>query len=197
MPSQELSKHLGLCFAQLGKLARSVHHRAVVLAQLGAVAGQWLHRRRKALLTEPIGDFLNCGRRRSISRRGRDAKQAPSTLVGEILDSFPAVSLGEEPEGLEREGVIGLLTGCSSGPGEGENLTWSTPPRARLGSIGHLVRCLNQTGVLEGFERPTYRRGRRSQLLGQCGGRARPPLGEAPRNALCGVGREFHNTIVS
>ena len=196
MPAQNFPEHFGFRLAEFGKLARSVHHRAVVLAQLGAVAGQWLHRRRKALLTEPIGDFLH---RCALTGGGRlrNAEQTPGPVVGKLLNRFPTVPLGEESQGLEREGVIGLLTGCSSGPGEGENLTWSTPPRARLGSIGHLVRCLNQTGVLEGFERPTYRRGRRSQLLGQCGGRARPPLGEAPRNALCGVGREFHNTIVS
>jgi hypothetical protein len=50
---------------------------------------------------------------------------------------------------------------------------------------------------LQRLEWPAHRRGRRSHLLRQRSGRTRPALSEAPRNALRGFGREFHNIIVS
>ena len=196
MPSQKLPEHLGLGVTEFGELACGIHHRAVVLAQLGAVTGQRFDRCCEALFTQTIGHFMN-GRRPARNCGVRDAQKAPRPIVGKLLDSFPAVSLGEEPQGLECEGIVGLLTGRSTSSGEGENLAWSAASWTRLRSVRHLVRCLDQTCFLQRLEWPAHRRGRRSHLLRQRSGRTRPALGEAPRNALRGFGREFHNIIVS
>jgi len=196
VPSQKLPEHLGLGITEFGKLACGIHHRAMVLTQLSAIAGQWFDRRRKSLLAETIGHFMN-SRRTASNCRVRNAQKAPCPIVGELLDRFPSVPLGEEPQGLEREGVIGLFTRRSTGTGEGENLAGPTAPRTWLGSVGHLVRCLDQPCFLQRFEWPAHRCSGRSQLLRERSGCTRPALGEAPRNALCGFGREFHNIIVS
>lgn len=196
MPSQKLPEHLGLGLTEFGELACGVHHRAVVLAQLSAVMGQWFDRRRKSLLAETIGHFMN-SRRTASSYRVLNAQKAPSPFVGKCLDRFLAIPLGEESESLERESVVGLLAGRSTSSGEGENLAGSTASWTGFRSVGHLVRCLDQPCFLQRFEWPAHRCSGRSQLLRERSGCTRPALGEAPRNALCGFGREFHNNIVS
>ena len=139
--AEQFAKGFGLGLTELGELPRRINHWAVVLAQLRAVASQWLHSGRKSVFGQALRHLVDGGDCRVTPSRG--AEQPASPVDCEFSHSFAAVALGKKPQGLQGEGVVSLLACRSTGSGEGVDLAGATASGTWFGAVRRSIRSLN------------------------------------------------------
>ena len=182
-----------LRLTQFGELSGRVDDGAMVLTQLRAVSRQRFDGRGESLIGESIGELLD--RHGSPVRYQSDEPASP--LGGEGCHGVSSVTLGEEPQRLQSQGVVRLIARGSSRAGQGEDRTGPTPARIGVGAEGSPIERLDEAGILQGSKGAANRRRRDPEVRRERRGRRRPVLGETASYSLGGFGREFHNTIVT
>lgn len=195
MTTQQTPESVRLRIAEFGELSRRVHHRAVVLTELRTVSRKWFNRGRKSLLGQPFRDFVN----RGDSRCGRT--HAGQETIGTVSSKFcyrcASIALSQKTQSLQRECVVRLLACSTTRTREGEDPARASAPRSRIGAVRGSLRCLDKARLVQCGQGSTDRCCGRSQLVSEGRGCARAVLSQDAGDTLRGLGREFHNNIVS
>jgi hypothetical protein len=163
-------------------------------AQLRAITRERFHCGREALGTQVIGDGLDVHRPSGSHRAG---DQSLGALGGKRGDCFASLPLGHEPQGLECQGVVRLVACGATGCCQREYLARAPTPGVWIWSVGRSIEGLDQDGICKSVKWAAHGRCGNAQSLrnGRCRGGA--VLGQAAGHTLGGLGREFHNTIVT
>ncbi len=117
MRIQQLRERGCFCLAELGETRRDGLHRAVVLAELGAV-GNGMDRGRITLRGERACDLAGLGGGRRVEPGTDPLGKLTGALAGELLDGLLAAVFEEEHEGAGSKIVIGDRTSRVTGLGE-------------------------------------------------------------------------------
>ena len=180
--AEDPGERLGLGLAQLRKGGRHMSHRAVVLAQLRAAAGQLVHRRGVPVRGQRGGECLSWVAR--VADRSQSSLHTCGLATGELADEGVTAGLREEAQGADGEGVVRGLERVASGVGQREDFCWPAAPaghtRSRLASGD---RAVGQEPV----EVAAHRSGRERETLAQHRSGLRPVLEQRSGNLRPGA----------
>ncbi len=173
VPPEQPGEHLGLCFAELGKLGCNVGDRAVMLAQLVA-DGCGTDRGSVPVLAQGLGKHLDL-----VLGAGRLDGGAVTVLElgratpSELGNRVGTARLAQEPQRTHGQVVVRLGERVTTEVGEHEHLRRSTTPTG----AGHpRLACFNRAVSHEVIQMAPDRGRRELQPLGQGRRRGGPVL---------------------
>jgi len=128
----------------------------VVHAQLSAIACDWFNRGSEAFRAQ-MGGYVLDVHRTSITR-ATDARDEPlGSLGSEFSDGRAPITACHEAHRLQRQRVVRLITGGTTGGREGEHLARASATGVWVGTERRPVETLHETGVLQCSQRPPDR----------------------------------------